>query len=83
MNRGARRHRHRLRPALQELEGRRLPATFTVTSTADTLTKQQPTSGTLRWAVEQAESATSPSTIAFQLTSMAATITLTQGAGAG
>ena len=52
---GRKRDRHRLKPSLQVLEGRRLMATFTVTSTADTLTKGQPTEGTLRWAVVQAD----------------------------
>ena len=62
---------------LTVLEERRLLATFTVTSPADTLTNGQPTMGTLRWAVEQADLATTPSTISFNLTTPA-TITLSQ-----
>jgi Bacterial Ig-like domain (group 3) len=61
------------------LEDRRLLSTFTVDSTADTLTGGSPTTGTLRWAVEQANDATSASTIDFSLGSTAATITLSQG----
>ena len=73
--------RHRLRPALVELEGRRLLLTITVTSLADTMTGGVPTTGTLRWAVEQANAATGASTIDFDLTVFAApqTITLMQG----
>ena len=73
--------RHRLRPALVELEGRRLLSTITVTSLADTMTGGVPTTGTLRRAVEQANAATGASTIDFDLTVFAApqTITLMQG----
>jgi hypothetical protein len=53
------------------LEGRQLLATFPVTSTAD-----DGSTGTLRWAVAQADVATSPSTIAFSLGGGAHTITL-------
>ena len=67
------RDRHRLRPALLPLEDRWLLSTFDVTSTAD-----DGSTGTLRWAVAQANAATSPSTIDFQLTTPA-TIRLTQG----
>ena len=72
------RARWRWRPVLTVLEERRLLATFNVTSPADTLTNGQPTMGTLRWAVEQADVATTPSTIDFNLTTPA-TITLSQG----
>ena len=77
----ARRHRdrHRLRPDLLVLEDRRLMATFTVTSTADTLTGGVPTAGTLRWAVGRADGATSASTIDFDLGAAATMITLSQG----
>ena len=71
------------------LEDRRLLATFTVTSVADTLTGGSPTTGTLRWAVDLAnEAATSDpknpkgnSTIAFDPTVFAnpQTIVLTRG----
>ena len=74
--RGRKRDQYRLRPALQVLEDRRLLATFTVVSTADPVTI---TAGTLRWAVEQADAATTDSTIDFDLGGATATITLTQG----
>ena len=67
------RSQHRLKPTVLGLEGRRL-LTFHVTSTAD-----DGTTGTLRWAVQQADAATSPSTIDFRLGDAAATITLSQG----
>jgi hypothetical protein len=72
-----RRHpaRHRLNPALLPLEDRRLLATFHVTSTAG-----DGSIGTLAWAVQQANAATSPTTIDFNLGSAPATITLSQGA---
>ncbi len=79
-NRGSRkRDRHRLKPSLQVLEGRQLMATFQVTSTADTAPADAPTAGTLRWAVQQADEATTASTIDFSLGSTSAKITLTQG----
>jgi parallel beta-helix repeat protein len=59
---------------LLALEDRCLLATFTVNSTAD-----DGNTGTLRWAVAQANAATSPSTIAFNLGSAPATITLSHG----
>ena len=71
--------RNRLRPDLLALEDRRLMATFVVTDPADPLTGGVPTPNTLRWAVEQADVATTPSTIKFELGSTPATITLTQG----
>ncbi len=43
------------------------------------MTGGTPTAGTLRWAVEQADAATSPVTIDFSLGSSPATIALTQG----
>ena len=71
------RGRNRLKPDLLVLEDRRLLATFPVTSTGDTLdSNNDPTTGTLRWAVEQANLATTPSTIDFNLGSGAQTITL-------
>ena len=63
-------------PDFHDLERRMMPATFVVTSTTDPATL---TSGTLRWAVEQANAATTPSTINFDLGSSPQTITLTQG----
>ncbi|MFI5454074.1 MAG: choice-of-anchor Q domain-containing protein [Isosphaerales bacterium] len=68
------RDRHRLRPVFLALEDRRLLSSFTVTSTAD-----DGSTGTLRWAVTQANSDTSPSTIEIQLGTAPATITLSQG----
>ena len=64
---GATKNRRRVVPAILALEDRRLLATFTVTSTADTAPASNPAAGTLRWAVEQANLATSPSTINFNL----------------
>src|SRR5262245_47856550 len=63
--------RRRLSPALQALEDRRLLSKFHVTSTAD-----DGSVGTLRWAVQQADAATTPSTIDFELGTAPATITL-------
>jgi hypothetical protein len=68
------RDRFRLRPMLLPLEDRQLLSTFDVTSTAD-----NGGVGTLRWAVGQANAATTPSTIDFDLGTSPATITLTQG----
>ena len=60
--------RNRLRPALVQLEDRQLLTSFQVTSPNDGFNSDgSPVSGTLRWAVEQADSATSPSTITFDL----------------
>ncbi len=71
--------RHRLRPALILLEDRcLLSGTFTVTSTADSAPASNPTSGTLRWAVEQANAVSGGATINFNL-SAPATIILAQG----
>ncbi len=71
---------HRLRPVLLALEDRRLLSTFTVSSLADSAPANNPTPNTLRWAVEQADAATSASTINFNLGSNATTIILSQGA---
>ena len=56
------------------LEDRCLLSTFDVTSAAD-----DGSIGTLRWAVQQADAATTPSTIDFHLGSAPATITLARG----
>ena len=72
--RGRWRARRRCRPVLMVLEDRRLLSTFQVNSTVDNVN----TAGTLRWAVAQANNATTPSNIEFEL-GAAATITLTQG----
>jgi hypothetical protein len=61
------RDRHRLRPVLLALEDRRLLSTFTVNSTADSAPASDPATGTLRWAIEQADAAKSASTIDFNL----------------
>lgn len=59
---------NRFRPALVQLENRQLLATFQVTSAADTFNSNgTPATGTLRWAVEQADNASTPSTITFNL----------------
>jgi hypothetical protein len=52
----------RRRPLLEDLEGRRMLSTFTVTSTADTTA-----AGTLRWAITQAEMTTGPNAINFSI----------------
>jgi hypothetical protein len=71
--------RRRLRPTLFLLEDRQLlSSTFTVTSTDDSAPASNPTQGTLRWAVEQADASTTGATITFNL-STPATITLAQG----
>ena len=62
------------RPILESLEARQLLATFTVMSTAD-----DGGSGTLRYAIGEANAASTPSTIDFKLGTSPATITLTQG----
>ncbi len=69
------RHRRRMRPILLVLEDRRLLSTFTVTNTADSGT------GSLRWAVGQANSAGGADTIDFDSTvfNTPRTITLTSG----
>ncbi len=76
--------RRRLRPAVQILEERRLlTGSYVVTSPSDTLDGSgNPTNGTLRWAVEQANEATSASTIEFDTTIFGTTpqtINLAQG----
>ena len=73
------RKRRRLQPTLLALEDRRLLATFTVTSAADSAPAGSPDVNTLRWAVEQANAATSASSIEIELGSSPATITLLQG----
>ncbi len=67
-------HRHRLRPTLLALEERTLLSMFAVTNnTVDDVN----TSGTLRWAIAQANAATtSPSSIEIELGTTPATITL-------
>src|SRR6516162_3993884 len=70
------RRRRRLQPTLLALEDRRLLSTFSVISTADPAAL---TPGTLRYAVAQANAATSPSALEFELGSGPATITLSQG----
>jgi hypothetical protein len=60
------------------LEQRAMLSTFTVNSTADSAPANNPTPGTLRWAVEQASAASGGALINFDLTTPA-TITLAQG----
>ncbi len=71
---GRRHGRNGLKPELLFLEDRWLLSTFSVTSTAD-----DGSSNTLRWAVAQANAATTASSIEIELGSSPATITLTQG----
>src|SRR5262249_53229252 len=61
--RSPRRDRRRLRPGFLELERRQLLSTFTVNSTAD-----DGSTGTLRWAIIQANSTSGPNTIDFDST---------------
>ncbi len=69
------RGRLRLRPALVALEGRTLLSTFTVNSTAD-----DGSTGTLRWAIDQADQNGQANTITFSsLFNSPQTITLTGG----
>src|SRR5690348_9805442 len=68
--------RGRFRPVLLELEGRRLPSMFTVTSTND-----NGGSGTLRSAVLQADSAGGSNTIAFDPTVFATPQSITLSGG--
>jgi hypothetical protein len=56
---------HRRRPALEVLEDRCVPSTFLVNNTLDTFSGGVPTSGTLRWAVDQANSTAGANTIVF------------------
>jgi fibronectin-binding autotransporter adhesin len=72
----SRKRRRRLQPTLLALETRTLLSTFPVTNNA---VDDVNTTGTLRWAIAQANAATSASAIEFELGSTPATITLTQG----
>ncbi len=65
--------------AIEILEKRLLRAVFPVYSAADSAPAGDPAMYTIRWAVEQANAATSPSTIDIELGTSAATITLLQG----
>jgi hypothetical protein len=71
--------RWRMRPTVLALEERTMLSTFTVTSVADSAPAGSPDPNTLRWAVEQANAATSASTIEIELGTSPATITLLQG----
>jgi hypothetical protein len=67
--------RRGLNPVVLPLEDRQLLSAFQVTSTAD-----DGSTGTLRWAVQQPDLATKPSTIDFNLGNTPATITLSRAA---
>ena len=73
------RYRWRMRPTMMALEERTLLSMFTVTSPADSAPAASPAVNTLRWAVEQANDATSASSIEIELGTSPATITLLQG----
>ncbi|MGP0064763.1 MAG: beta strand repeat-containing protein, partial [Isosphaeraceae bacterium] len=78
---GRDRARYRRKPELVQLEDRQLLSTITVTNLTDTVTNNVPASGTLRWAVEQADADGGTNTINFAsslFTSGAQTITLSQ-----
>jgi hypothetical protein len=78
-SRSRRGNRHRLRPTMLVLEDRRLLSTFTVAKTTDDRSE-----GTLRWAIDQANNSSAPSTINFSpLFDTPQTITLTQGRNSG
>ncbi len=71
----------RLRPSIMALEGRTLLSTFTVTSTDDSAPADNPTPGTVRWAVQQADANEQSDTIVFSsLFNTPQTITLDGGA---
>jgi parallel beta-helix repeat protein len=74
MGHGRTGERQRLRPVLLALEDRVLLSSFDVTSTAD-----DGSTGTLRWAIAQANAASSASSIDIQLATSPRTITLSQG----
>jgi hypothetical protein len=63
--------RRTLRPRLLDLEDRRLPAPLVIASTRD-----DGSTGTPRWAISQANQATSPATMALDLGISAAAIML-------
>jgi parallel beta-helix repeat protein len=71
--------RRRTWPAVMTLEDRRMLSTFAVTCEADSAPAASPAVNTLRWAVEQANEATSASSIEIELGASPATITLAQG----
>jgi hypothetical protein len=55
----------RSRLALEVLEDRCVPSTFIVTNTLDTVSHNVPTRGTLRWAIDQANSTAGANTVLF------------------
>jgi hypothetical protein len=61
------RQRRRMQPTLLALEERTLLSTFLVTNPADTAPASSPDVNTVRWAVEQADAATSASSIEIEL----------------
>jgi hypothetical protein len=72
---------HRGRPTLEVLEDRCVPSTFIVNNTSDSFVHSKPAQGTLRWAVDQANSTSGANTIAFAKSVFATpqTITLSKG----
>jgi hypothetical protein len=72
---------HRARPTVKVLEDRCLPSTFIVNSTLDTSHHGVPTKGTLRWAIDQANSAAGANTIVFDPSVFATHQTITLGPG--
>jgi hypothetical protein len=66
---------------LEVLEDRYVPSTFVVNKTSDTFTHGVPTRGTLRWAVEQANSTAGANTIAFAKSVFSTQQTITLGHG--
>jgi len=84
LKRGGHPRSGRLRPAIVHLEGRWLLSTFTVGLADDAInpTTQAPVPGTLRWAVEQADSAPG-STIVFNPAAFAEPTTIALSSGLG
>jgi Bacterial Ig-like domain (group 3) len=77
------RARTRVKPVLVQLEDRRLLATFTVTSPLDTVTSGVAATGTLRWAIEQAQLAGGTDLIDFSSSVFNTQQTVTLGSGNG
>jgi Bacterial Ig-like domain (group 3) len=76
---GRDRGRNRLKPELVQFEERQLLATFTVSSTLDTVTNNVPANGTLRWAIEQADLAGGTDVINFSPSVFGTAQTITFG----
>jgi hypothetical protein len=76
---GRERPRFRRKPELLPLEDRQLLSTFTVENTSDTVISGVPASGTLRWAIEQADQAGGTDSIDFDPSVFGTAQTITLG----